>query len=406
MKTIQFIFVVIFSLLTVAVSAQNKDNSQWRGSNRNGIYQEKDLVKKWDENGPKLLWKFDGLGEGHNSVAISNNKIYVTGLLENQGKLFVFDRNGKLIKQKIYANEWVNSYEGPRSTITINDGLLYLYSGLGDLIYLDQNTLQTVWQINVMTHLSGKNISWGVTESPLIIGNKLIITAGGKTNNVVAYNKKSGKMIWSSAALGERSAYCSPIYIDGFEIPIIATHTENSLIGLNASTGKLLWSITNDAPYGIQANSPLLVHNDKIFFSNSRGAIMLKITDNGKSIEKLWSRPEFNNYLGGYVAVGDFIYGAGNRRNPWLCLDINNGEIKYSSKIMNAPGNIIYADEMLYCYSERGELALVNPSPEKFDVVSKFRIQYGTKQHWAHPVIKNGVLYLRHGNSLMAYQIK
>lgn len=405
MKTL-YLHLVLIVFTACSLSAQDDHNSQWRGQNRDGIYHESGLLKSWGVNGPDLLWKYDNLGEGHSSVAISNNKVYVTGLNADEAKLFVFDINGSLLKEKVYAEEWVDNFEGPRSTITINDGMLYLYSGLGELICLDQKTLNEVWKTNVITDLSGNNISWGVTESPLIVDEKVIITSGGTTNNVIALHKKTGKMIWKSEALAEKSAYCSPLLINKYEIPIIVTVTEISLIGLNANTGKVLWNNFNPTPYGIQANTPLFIKEDFIFFSNAEGAIMLRITDNGKSIEKLWERPEFNNFMGGYVVVGDYIYGAGDRKNPWLCLDKKTGKIKYSSKEINAPGNIISADGKLYCYSDRGDFALVNPTPEKFDIISRFKIAYGTKQHWAHPVIKNGILYIRHGNSLMAYQIK
>ena len=120
----------IFLLLLVAffgssAYAQTNNDSQWRGEQRNGIYNETGLLKKWNINGPDLIWKYDGLGEGHSSVAISAGKIYVTGLAEDKGKLFVFDTSGKLLKEKVYGEEWDKSYDGPRSTITINDGLLY-----------------------------------------------------------------------------------------------------------------------------------------------------------------------------------------------------------------------------------------------------------------------------------------
>ena len=408
MKTIavNLLLIVFIAFESCSVPAGNENNSQWRGENRDGIYNETGLLKIWGENGPELLWKFDGLGEGHSSVAISNDKIYITGLNQDQGKLFVFDLQGNLIRDLVYAPEWIESYEGPRSTITVNDGMLYLYSGLGQLICLEAETLDRVWETNIITDLDGHNISWGVNESPLVFEDKVFITPGGKENNVVAFNKNTGDIIWQSKALGEKSGYCSPLFVDKYDVPMIVTVTERSLLGLNANTGDLVWNYLDTVIYGIQANTPLLAGDDLLFFSNSGGSLMLKIKNNGESVEKHWETPEFNNFMGSFVVMGDHIYGAGDRKNPWLCLDKHTGEIKYSSKEIRAPGNIIAADGMLYCYSEQGDFALVNPTPEKFDIVSRFKITYGTKQHWAHPVIKDGVLYIRHGNSLMAYRVK
>jgi outer membrane protein assembly factor BamB len=109
--------------------------------------------------------------------------------------------------------------------------------------------------------------------------------------------------------------------------------------------------------------------------------------------------------MGGAVLVDGYIYGSGDASRTWQCLDWNTGEQKYSSKAI-AKGVTIYADGMLYCYSERGELALVKADPSGFNIISKTKVTLGSEQHWAHPVINNGILYVRHGDALIAYKIK
>ena len=98
-------------------------------------------------------------------------------------------------------------------------------------------------------------------------------------------------------------------------------------------------------------------------------------------------------------------YGSGDSKRFWFCVDWNTGEIKFRERGL-AMGNIIFNDGMLYCYADNGEMVLAKATPEKFDIVSRFPITKGTAQHWAHPVLYRGMLYVRHGDSLMAYKVK
>lgn len=175
MKRLTILFIIFSSL---NLSAQ--DVIQWRGPDRTGIYKETGLMKSWLTEGPQMLWHYNGLGEGHSSAAIANNKIYITGLVDGNGHLFVFDLSGKLLNKKAYGPEWDTNYNGARGTVTVDNGKLYIYSGTGALVCMDENNLNILWQKHIVNDFQGSNIRWGVNESPLIIGEKVIITPGGK----------------------------------------------------------------------------------------------------------------------------------------------------------------------------------------------------------------------------------
>ena len=264
---------------------QHTTTIQWRGIDRTGIFHETGLMTSWEENEPQLLWHFDGLGEGHSSPAISNGKIYVTGMIDGNGYLFVFDLNGNLLHKVFYGEEWNRNYHGTRGTPTISDGKIFIMSGMGDLICLNQRTLEVIWQRNILTDFDSRNIMFGITESPLIVGDKIIATPGGEEHNVVALNKHTGELIWSSPGMGELSAYCSPLYIDTQEVPLIVTITTGHIIGLEATTGKMLWSHESGNRHNIQANTPLYSNNMIFVASIDRGAIMLRLTNGGRSVE-------------------------------------------------------------------------------------------------------------------------
>jgi outer membrane protein assembly factor BamB len=396
---------LLFFLLVAAITLPAQDVIQWRGD-RTGIYKETGLLESWPENGPELLWNFDGLGEGHSSVAIASDKIYVTGLTEGKGYLYVFDLKGKLLNKKEYSGEWDKSYNGSRGTVTIDGNKLYIVSGLGDVVCLDEKSLDIVWTKNMLTEFSAQNIHWGICESPIIVDEKLILTPGGEKGNIVALNKNTGAVIWTCPGEGDLSAYCSPLYLSDQKTPQIVTMTAKHIIGVNVSTGEKLWSFENINRTSVHPNTP--VYADNMLFCTSgygKGSVMLRLTDGGTKVEKVWESPELDSRMGAMVKIGDYLYGSGDNNRYWFCVDWKTGEQKYKDNTL-AIGAVIADNGMLYCYTQKGEMALVKATPEKFDIAGNFPVTLGTDQHWAHPVIHKEALYIRHGNTLMAYNIK
>jgi outer membrane protein assembly factor BamB len=396
---------------------QAQKNSQWRGENRDGVYNQTGLLKVWPAEGPQLLWKFEGLGEGHTSVSIAGGKIYITGMHGDKLVLYMFDMSGKLLREKEIGKEWNNNHNGTRSTVCINDGKLYIFNALGTLFCLDETTLNEVWKKDLLTEFDGRNLRFGMTESPLIVGDKIFMTPGGVKHNMIALNKHTGALIWSSPGTGMHSSYCSPLFIGDQSVPMVVTYFEgprregvrindNTIAAFNANTGELLWTFPLPSGNDINPNTPLYV--DGMIFSITGyrgGAWLLRLKDGGKAVELVWENNEMDNQMGAAIKVGNYIYASGHQNKYWFCVDWKTGKTVYKVSDI-APCNVIFADGMLYCYSERGTMNLVRPNPDKFELVSSFKVPQGSGPHWAHPVIHNGVMYLRHGNALMAYKVK
>ena len=404
-------------LICLPITALAQKNSQWRGENRDGIYNETGLLKAWPVDGPQLLWKFEKLGEGHTSVAIASEKIYITGMHGDVLMLYVFDMNGNLLKEKEVGKEWNKNHNGTRSTVCINDGKLYIFNALGTIFCLDETTLNEVWKKDLIAEFEGRNLMFGMTESPLIVGDKIFMTPGGVKHNIIALNKNSGALIWTSSGTGMPSSYCSPLYISDQSVPMIVTcfeglelgskSYENKIAAFNAETGEMLWSYPQKGENDINPNTPM--YRDGMIFSLTGykgGAWLYQLKDGGKAVEQVWHNGEMDNQMGGAIKVGDYVYASGHQSGRyWFCVDWKTGKTIYKDNEI-APCNVIFADGMLYCYSEKGTMNLVKPNPEKYELVSSFKVTLGTGPHWAHPVIHNGVMYLRHGEALMAYKIK
>ncbi len=380
--------------------------TNWRGPQSTGVFPETGLLKKWPENGPEVLWHYDGLGSGFSSPVFANNKIYLTGMEGDMGFLYILTGDGKFVRKHEIGKAWNESYSGSRSTPTVAGNLVYTYTGHGVLTCIDDEQEKVIWQINVLERFNGNNITWGLTESIVVHGKMVYCSPGGRKHNIVALNRFSGDLIWSVSAEKESSAYCTPILVNYRDRHLLVTMMASHIIGIDAKEGEFLWSHHQPNRYSVHANSPVY-HDGGIFCTSGygRGGVKLELDEDGDEVSEAWFKEEFDNRMGGAVLVDGYIYGSGDQNRGWKCLDWKTGELMYSSgQFMN--GVTIAADGMLYIYTQRGELALVKATPEKFDLVSETRVKMGTGQHWAHPVIHNGRLFVRHGSALIAYKIK
>ncbi len=404
MRKITLLFVGLIFLLQTHVESQ--EIAQWRGDNRDGIYHETGLLKEWPVEGPMLLWHYDDLGPGHASAAVTNEMVYTAGTSpEGIGFVVALDHQGHLKWKTDFGPEWMESFEGTRSTPLVYDGKLYIMSSFGKLVCMSAKSGKIEWTVDLFNDYDGRNIKWGVTENLLIDDGKLYVTPGGLEANVIALNKDSGELIWKSKGLEELSAYCSPIAIEVGGRKIIVTQTANSILGFEASTGKLLWSLEHPNTWSVQANSPVYKDGKLYCFSGyGKGGVMLQVSEDGNSITELWRNSSLDSKMGGVVLVDGRIYGSGDKNKSWFCLDWETGEELYSSKMLKV-GIIIYADGLLYCYGTGGKVGIVDPKTNDFNLISSFEVPYGEQYHWAHLVIHDKKLYVRHGTSLMVYDI-
>ena len=396
--------IILTTLLLFNVQAQ--EPTRWRGPSGDGIYPETGLLKQWPVNGPEILWSYENLGQGHSSAAVSSGFIYTSGMIEGKGYLFKFELDGTLVYKKSYGPEYTESWYGTRGTPVIVGEKIYLESGHGKLVCFNNSDGQIQWSKNLFKDFDGKNIQWGVNETPVIDGDIIYVTPGGRKYNVVALDRHTGKLIWSSPGKRELSAYCTPVLFEHNGRKILATHTASHLIGLDAATGKMLWSQSQPNEWSVHPNTPLYHNGELYYFSGyGQGGGMLKLSADGNSVSQKWRNRTIDSRMGGAILLDGYIYASGDNNREWRCLEWKTGKEMYASAAI-AKGNLIYADGMLYCYSERGELALVKADPSGFQIVSQTRVMLGSEQHWAHPMIHDGVLYVRHGKALIAYKVK
>jgi outer membrane protein assembly factor BamB len=386
------------------LSAQNP--TLWRGPHGNGNYDETGLLKSWPVDGPSIIWTFEGLGTGFSSPVVVNDKIYISGTEENTGYIYVLDKVGKLLWKAPYGEEFVESYPGSRSTPVIAGELIYQCSGLGGITCMEVATGKVKWKKEMAGEFGGRAPQWAFNESFAIDGDKLFATPGGPDHTLIALNRNTGALIWSVKVKGEISGYCTPLIVKIPGRTLLVTHLESDIVGLDANTGKLLWTYPHPNQWSVQANTPIYQDGAVFCFSGyGQGGVKLKLSPDGSSISPEWVTKQLDSRIGGAVLVNGYLYGSGDNNRYWMCIDWKTGNLKYQAKGL-ASGTVISSDGMLFGYTERGELFLAKADPSAWNVVSQTKVTLGLAQHWAHPVISNGKLLVRHGNVLIAYKIK
>lgn len=416
MKTItrkEVLLIFTFVLSSALISGQIYE---WRGPGRTGIYNESGLLKKWPAGGPKLSWEAQGMGMGYSSATVTDDAVYVTGRKETNDVLTALAPDGKKKWEVVYGKAWTTNHDGTRCTPTVYNGNIFLISGSGDIVCVGSDG-KIKWTKNHYNLYGSTPLQFGISESPLAFDNMVIASPGGKKASVVAFNVTDGKVIWEAEPVEATPQYVNPKLIEYAGKKIIITVMGANILAINAKDGKIMWKVdyvaaNSGQPKSYKNHAITPTYKDgEILIANGYNwiALKLKLSADGNSVTKVWENTGFDPQLGGVVLLSDFIYGSTHQAQPadsWACVDWKTGKTMWTAK-WYSKGSIISADGMLYLYEEKsGHVALVKPDPSKLDIVSEFQITKGEGPFWAHPVIKNGKLYIRHGDYLMVYQIK
>ena len=406
MKSVQLFLVGIFLFaLPSVVVAQSSAASwpQWRGPNRDGISKETGLLKQWPAEGPPLVWKAAGAGQGYSSFSVANGRLFTMGLRGDREFVVAFDvANGKEAWATPHGGAFRNDRgDGPRGTPTVDGNRVYALGGSGDLSALDTATGKIVWTKNILREFGGRNITWGISESPLIVGDKLLVNPGGPGASIVALNKSDGSVIWKSQS--DRAGYSSaiPVQVNGGTQVVFFTHQR--AVGLDLKDGRLLWEYARPANNVANAATPI-ARGNRVFISSDygTGGGVVEIKPDGQA-QEVWFTKDMRNHHSSAVLVGDHLYGFSGA--ILTAVKFDTGEIAWKDRSVGK-GSLVYADGRLYLFSENGVVGLVEATPTGYVERGRFRIEQGSLPTWTHPVVAGGRLYLRDQDTIYAFDVR
>jgi len=400
------ILVAISSIMTGA--PVTNDWPQWRGPERDGISAEKGLLKQWPAAGPKQVWSISNLGEGYGSLSIQDERIFVQGTNRSASVVHSLNRaDGKTVwSASLGPKVDEGRGNGPRSTPTIDGDRIYVLTENGDLACLRAKDGSRVWSRNMLRDFGGDNPKWLISESPLIDGNRVIVSPGGNGAGIVALDKMSGKTVWTARDLSDEAGYSSCIIEDVGGVRTIMNFTSSAAVGVRASDGKVMWRYAKAANRTANCTTPVF-HNNKVFFSSAydTGAALLDLSARGGEVQarEVYFTRDMMNHHGGVVLVNGYLYGFSN--SILTCLEFATGKKMWSARSVGK-GSLTYADGMLYLFGENNGVALAEATPSGYNEKGRFNVQDQGRPSWAHPVVAGGRLYIRNQGILTAYDVR
>ena len=396
--------VTLLAALPAVVSNRAPDDwPQWRGPNRDGRSAETGLLKAWPAGGPPLAWRATGAGEGYSSFATSKGRLFTLGARAGTEYVVAFDAtSGKRLWESAHGTRFSNDRgDGPRATPTIEGERVYAFGASGDLSVLDAASGKVYWTVNVLKQFRGSNIQWGLSESPLVLEDRILVNAGG---TIVALKKTDGQAIWQSPS--DEAGYSSAVLHKAGSVTEAIFFTGSRVLGIDVNSGRQLWNYTKVANGTANIATPI-VRGNRVFVSSDygTGSALLELTASGNDVsaKEVYFTRQMKNHHATSILVGDHLYGFDSAILTSMAFD--TGQVAWQNRSVGK-GSLTFADDRLYLYSEGGIVGLAEASPTGYREHGRFELKTGRLPTWSHPVVSGGKLFLRDQDVIYAYDVR
>jgi outer membrane protein assembly factor BamB len=405
-KSVRILSGVFMASALLCVPAQvfnaADDWPQWRGPHRDGISAEKGLLTDWPAGGPPLAWAATGAGDGYSSFAASQGRLFTLGARGGNEYVMAYDiASGKRLWETSHGTRFSNDRgDGPRATPTIEGDRVYAFGASGDLSVLDAATGKVHWTINVLRQYRGSNTQWGLSESPLVLDDRILVNAGG---TIVALRKADGKAIWTTQ--GDQAGYSSAVAHKIGDVTEAIYFTSTRVMGVDVSSGRQLWSYAQVANDVANIATPI-VRGNRVFVSSDygTGSALLELSAAGNRVnaKEVYFTRKMKNHHATSILVGDHLYGYDSA--ILTAMKFDTGEVAWQNRSVGK-GSLTFADDRLYLYSENGVVGLAEASPAGYREHGRFELKTGRLPTWSHPIVSGGKLFLRDQDKIYAYDV-
>ncbi len=406
------------------------DWPQFRGPDRDSRSAETGLLTEWPDEGPRRIWEINAIGLGFASPVITNGRLYIAGDRDDDCVIQAYSLDGAPVWAVANGKAWKASYRGARSSGVVEGDRLYQVNGHGRLVCLNIEDGSEVWAVNILERFEGDVIKWGISECPLIDGDRLIVAPGGRKALVVALDKKTGETVWAGEPLrfkriehfgGKKvdppeddidcAGYSSLLPMDVAGRRLVFGCSGRHFYCVDLADGSILWKQYVPTRHDVIGAIPATVGADMVLFSAPvapDGSCLIRVTAQGDetlAFQKVWSG-DVDNCHGGFVVLGDRIIGSGYReQRGWSVMDAATGKnLHLNTDLANGAG--VYADGAVYGYGEDGMVSLLRLDGDRFTVKGQFSFAKTRSDAWAHPVIWNRRLFIRYHERLACFDLK
>ncbi|CAN5418179.1 PQQ-like beta-propeller repeat protein [soil metagenome] len=385
----------------------------WQGADRTNRSTETGLLARWPRGGPEQVWIYEDGGLGYAGPAIVGGRLYTLGVRDVEEMLICLDAaTGEEIYATAFGTLFTNNWgDGPRGTPTVDGGKVYCLGAKGNLACFDAASGEILWKAEMVGDFGGSVPNWGYTESPLIDGDLVICTPGGKEGALVALDKETGKKVWQSKDFTDDAQYSSPIAFDYGGVRQIAQLTMEHVVGVSAEDGEVLWTMDFNGKTAVIPTPIYLDGHVYVTAGYGVGCMLTKLPSEGAGeAEQVYKNDVMVNHHGGVVLVDGHLYGHSDK-GGWKCQNFMTGEEVWAEDSFGK-GAVTYADGMLYCLEEKsGEVALVEASERGWNEKGRFKLEPQSDDRsdrgaiWTHPVIAGGKLFLRDQEIIHCYDV-
>ena len=396
---------VTLALASGVIYASTDDWPQWRGPRRDGVSAETGLLKEWPAGGPRLAWRVTGAGDGYSSFAVAGGRLFTLGARESTEYVLAFDTgSGKKLWEVANGRRFNNDRgDGPRSTPTVEGDRVYVFGSSGDLTVLDAASGEVYWTQNLLQKYGGHNINWGLSESPLVLSDRILVTPGGRGASIVAVRKTNGSLIWKSQS--DEPGYSSALLHPIGSVQQAVVFTAERALGVDVNDGRLLWSYNRVANRTANIATPI-ARGNRVFLSSdySTGAALLDLKADGPKVSasEVYFTNEMRNHHASSVLIGDYLYGFSG--SILTAMHFDTGKVAWRDRSVGK-GSLVFADQRLYLVSEDGMVGLAEANPAKYVEKGRFQLKTGNLPTWSHPVVSGGKLFIRDQDTLYAYDV-
>ena len=378
--------------------------TDFRGPHRDGTYGQQPVRADWPASGLTPLWK-QPVGGGHASFVVAGGHAFT---IEQRGSREVVAAYDVATGRELWTNAWPATFNehyggpGPRATPTWHEGTVYALGATGELRALEAATGTVRWRTNILEDAEASNLEWGMSASPLVVRDTVVVFPGGNRGSLVGYNRATGKRAWS--LLDDGAAYSSPAIASIAGVEQILIVTAKRIAGVSLDGAQVLWDFPWPTHNGLNTTQPVVIGNNRVFLSSGygMGAVMLEISQgDGLSAREVWRTNRMKNQFSTSLYHDGFIYGLDEA--ILACLDAATGELKWKGG-RYGNGQLMLASGHLIVLTEEGELALVRATPERHDERARFPVL--SSSTWNNPAMADGILLVRNTREMAAFDLR